>query len=215
MAVTYRDGRGSFSCYGARIGTTSHRRWWWWWWWWWWWPGRLASASRSSCHSFELASLCLWVIVFGNQTFDTALSSAVFGQTRRHGNDARIAGLYLVRRLTDQKGATIAKEFGAVSMTAIFNGFDFAVDRLQHSLQRFLDEFIRCLLRPIFFCDSDFQYLAMSCDQSFQFTLFFRFGRWRCRSSLCRVGIAELSIGSLSRTAFSICCVNSPWNLVG
>jgi len=36
------------------------------------------------------------------------VSSAVLGQIRRHGNDARTAGLYLVRRLTDQKGATIA-----------------------------------------------------------------------------------------------------------
>jgi len=33
------------------------------------------------------------------------VSSAVLGQTRRRGNDARIAELYLVRRLTDQRGA--------------------------------------------------------------------------------------------------------------
>ncbi len=47
------------------------------------------------------------------------VSSAIFGQTRRHGNDARIAGIYLVRRLTDQKVAALAEDFGAVSMAAI------------------------------------------------------------------------------------------------
>jgi len=47
------------------------------------------------------------------------VSAAIFWQARRHGNDARIAGIYLVRRLTDQKVAALAEDFGAVSMAAI------------------------------------------------------------------------------------------------
>jgi len=40
-------------------------------------------------------------------------------QVRRHGNDARVATVYLLRRLTDEKVATLAKLFGGVSVAAI------------------------------------------------------------------------------------------------
>jgi len=40
-------------------------------------------------------------------------------QVRRHGNDARVATVYLIRRLTDEKVTTLAKQFGGVSVAAI------------------------------------------------------------------------------------------------
>ncbi|HUG69588.1 MAG TPA: hypothetical protein VMM76_17685, partial [Pirellulaceae bacterium] len=39
-------------------------------------------------------------------------------QVRRHGNDARVATVYLIRRLTDEKVTTLAKQFGGVSVAA-------------------------------------------------------------------------------------------------
>ena len=40
-------------------------------------------------------------------------------RVRRHGNDARVAAIYLIRRLTDEKVTTLAKQFGGVSVAAI------------------------------------------------------------------------------------------------
>jgi REP element-mobilizing transposase RayT len=40
-------------------------------------------------------------------------------QIRRHGNDARVAAIYLIRRLTSEKVMTLAQEFGGVSVAAI------------------------------------------------------------------------------------------------
>ncbi len=40
-------------------------------------------------------------------------------QIRRHGNDARVAAVYLLRRLTDKKVTTLAQQFGGVSVAAI------------------------------------------------------------------------------------------------
>jgi len=40
-------------------------------------------------------------------------------QVRRHGNEARVAAVYLVRRLTDERVTTLAKPFGDVSVAAI------------------------------------------------------------------------------------------------
>jgi REP element-mobilizing transposase RayT len=40
-------------------------------------------------------------------------------RVRRHGNDARTAAVYLIRRLTDEKVITLAEEFGGVSAAAI------------------------------------------------------------------------------------------------
>ena len=40
-------------------------------------------------------------------------------RVRRHGNDARTAAVYLIRRLTDEKRTTLAGEFGGVSAAAI------------------------------------------------------------------------------------------------
>ena len=44
---------------------------------------------------------------------------SVFGRARVHGNDARMAAIYLVRRLTDQSVAVTAEAFGRVSSAAI------------------------------------------------------------------------------------------------
>ena len=38
---------------------------------------------------------------------------------RRHGNDARLAALWLCRRLTDERVASLAARFGGVSSVAI------------------------------------------------------------------------------------------------
>jgi len=40
-------------------------------------------------------------------------------QVRRHGQEARVAAVYLVRRLTDEKVTTLAKQFGGVRVAAI------------------------------------------------------------------------------------------------
>jgi len=40
-------------------------------------------------------------------------------QVRRHGNDARIAAVYLIRRLTNEKVTKLAEQFGGVSVAAI------------------------------------------------------------------------------------------------
>ena len=40
-------------------------------------------------------------------------------QARRHGNDARAAAVYLIRRLTDEKVTTLAEQFGGVSVAAL------------------------------------------------------------------------------------------------
>ncbi len=45
--------------------------------------------------------------------------SSTFDAVRRHGNDARVAAIYLVRRLTDQTVSATADQFGGVSMAAI------------------------------------------------------------------------------------------------
>jgi putative transposase len=43
----------------------------------------------------------------------------VLRQARRHHNDARLAALYLLRRLTDAKVVQLAEEFGSVSSAAV------------------------------------------------------------------------------------------------
>lgn len=40
-------------------------------------------------------------------------------QVRRHGNEARVAAVYLIRRLTDAKVTALAKQYGGVSAAAI------------------------------------------------------------------------------------------------
>jgi len=45
--------------------------------------------------------------------------TTVFSEVRRHNNEARVAAIYLVRRLTDQKVTALAEQFGAVSAPAI------------------------------------------------------------------------------------------------
>ena len=45
--------------------------------------------------------------------------SSTFDAIRRHGNDARVVAIYLVRRLTDQTVSATADQFGSVSMAAI------------------------------------------------------------------------------------------------
>jgi REP element-mobilizing transposase RayT len=49
--------------------------------------------------------------------FGVGLSDLI--QARRHGNDARAAALYLIRRLTDEKVTRMAEQFGGVSVAAI------------------------------------------------------------------------------------------------
>lgn len=46
-------------------------------------------------------------------------SSSELSQARRHGNDARAAAIYLIRRLTDEKVTKLAEQFGGVSVSAI------------------------------------------------------------------------------------------------
>ena len=45
--------------------------------------------------------------------------SSTFDAVRRHGNDARVAAIYLLRRLTDQTVSATAEQFGGVSAAAI------------------------------------------------------------------------------------------------
>ena len=45
--------------------------------------------------------------------------SSAFSEVRRHRNEARLAAIYLVRRLTDQTVSATAEQFGGVSMAAI------------------------------------------------------------------------------------------------
>jgi putative transposase len=47
------------------------------------------------------------------------VGSSELSQVRRHGNDARTATVYLIRRLTDEKVTALAKQFGGVSVAAI------------------------------------------------------------------------------------------------
>ena len=45
--------------------------------------------------------------------------SSTFDAVRRHGNDARVAAIYLVRHLTDQTVSASAGQFGGESAAAI------------------------------------------------------------------------------------------------
>ena len=45
--------------------------------------------------------------------------SSAFHEARRHRNEARVAAIYLVRRLTDQTVSATAEQFGGVSLAAI------------------------------------------------------------------------------------------------
>ena len=45
--------------------------------------------------------------------------SSAFREVRRHGNEARVVAIYLVRRLTDQTVSATAEQFGGVSLAAI------------------------------------------------------------------------------------------------
>ncbi len=47
------------------------------------------------------------------------VASSDFVGVGRHGNDARTAAVYLIRRLTNNKVTTIAEQFGGVSLAAI------------------------------------------------------------------------------------------------
>jgi hypothetical protein len=60
------------------------------------------------------------------------VDTCVFRQVRRHGNDARTAALYLIRRLTDEKVTTLAEEFGGVSVAAVSKLLGRAESRRQH-----------------------------------------------------------------------------------
>ncbi len=47
------------------------------------------------------------------------VTTSELNEIRRHGNDARVAAVYLMRRLTDEKVTSLAERFGGVSAAAI------------------------------------------------------------------------------------------------